>query len=119
MSVAAGRTTTLGESSTLLAARQRVVEAHTSLAVNASTFTAVLGDELYRETDTDLTALAEALGWAERVRCVRTGLDHSLTTEEVKSLGSARPTEHLESALQRWQSAAAAITSAFDAATAP
>jgi len=113
VSDATGRTTTLTEAATLLAARQSAVDAHAALAENASQLEAVLGEAQYRGTDTDTAGLAAALTWAHAVRTARFGADGPLSEEQVKALGLARLTDHLATALQNWESAAAAITAAF------
>lgn len=60
--------------------------------------------------------MSRALSWTQDARRARRGIDVAMTGEQVKSLNSARMTEHLESGLRRWQAAAAAIADAFDPA---
>lgn len=109
-----GRPVALGEALTLLAAREAAAKTHAALADGGARFEAVLGEVLYRGTDTDEAALRRALVWAQRVRVLRRGRDVALTEAQVKAMASARITEHLAPALQQWQSAAQAITAAFE-----
>ncbi|KGN37504.1 DUF3320 domain-containing protein [Knoellia subterranea] len=115
VSEATARVITLSEATTLLAARQGAVDAHAALDGDAPRFEAVLGQAQYRGTSTDTTGLATALAWAQGVRIARHGVDTPLNAEQVKALELARLTDHLPTALQNWESAAAAITAAFHA----
>lgn len=114
VSDATGRATTYQEAVELLAARTRVVDARMALAEKGPILEAILGETLYRGIDTDMSAVNRALGWAQEARRARQGTDLAMTVEQVKSLDSARVTEHLEPSLRRWQAAGSAIVDAFD-----
>lgn len=116
VSNATERTLSYGDSLALLDARQSVVAAREALYERAETFEAELGETLFQGLGTDIAALNRALAWAHEARLARQEVDLPMTVEQVKGLESARITERLEPALQKWQAAAAAVVAAFEPA---
>lgn len=115
-SEATGRDTTLRDAQDLRAARQSAADALATLTQRAPHFEAMLGPTLHVGVRTDIQALGAAIAWAKSLRGASRGRDIPLTPEQVKSLATARQTEHLRPAVAAWRAAADAVVGAFDPA---
>ena len=107
-----GKALTFGQARQLAALRRAAESAHAQLTARDAIFQDLCG-QLYNGAKTDVTALQEALEWAQRLRTMLSGGPGPLTPVYLDAVESAVPTDRLAKAADAWQEACRTLLAAF------